>query len=103
MANCGFKGPLFAGQSGETAQGGALILVRSIVKTPVALIDGVFPLVIATGAGAEMRQSLETAVTLERLPPVRLPILWGLAYAKCLERWHLCPVDLTGWPWARPS
>ena len=36
--------------------------LRPIVMTSLAFILGVVPLVIATGAGAEMRQSLGTAV-----------------------------------------
>ena len=36
--------------------------LRPILMTSLAFIFGVVPLVIATGAGAEMRQSLGTAV-----------------------------------------
>ena len=36
--------------------------LRPILMTSLAFILGVVPLVIATGAGAEMRQSLGTAV-----------------------------------------
>jgi multidrug efflux pump len=46
----------------EAALGAARIRFRPIVMTSLAFIGGVFPLVIATGAGAEMRQSLGTAV-----------------------------------------
>jgi multidrug efflux pump len=46
----------------EAAQGAARIRFRPIIMTSVAFIGGVFPLVVATGAGAEMRQSLGTAV-----------------------------------------
>ena len=38
------------------------IRFRPIIMTSLAFIGGVFPLVVATGAGAEMRQSLGTAV-----------------------------------------
>jgi multidrug efflux pump len=41
---------------------GARIRFRPIIMTSLAFIGGVFPLVVATGAGAEMRQSLGTAV-----------------------------------------
>jgi multidrug efflux pump len=40
----------------------ARIRFRPIVMTSLAFIGGVYPLVVATGAGAEMRQSLGTAV-----------------------------------------
>jgi multidrug efflux pump len=46
----------------EAAQGAARTRFRPIIMTSVAFIGGVFPLVVATGAGAEMRQSLGTAV-----------------------------------------
>ncbi|MEM8644555.1 MAG: efflux RND transporter permease subunit, partial [Pseudomonadota bacterium] len=40
----------------------ARVRLRPILMTALAFILGVVPLVIATGAGAEMRQSLGTAV-----------------------------------------
>ena len=46
----------------QAAQGAARIRFRPIIMTSVAFIGGVYPLVVATGAGAEMRQSLGTAV-----------------------------------------
>ena len=46
----------------EATQGAARIRFRPIIMTSLAFIGGVFPLVVATGAGAEMRQSLGTAV-----------------------------------------
>jgi multidrug efflux pump len=46
----------------EAARGAARVRFRPIVMTSLAFIGGVFPLVVATGAGAEMRQSLGTAV-----------------------------------------
>ena len=46
----------------EAALEAARIRFRPIIMTSLAFIGGVFPLVVATGAGAEMRQSLGTAV-----------------------------------------
>jgi multidrug efflux pump len=46
----------------EAAQQAAQIRFRPIIMTSLAFIGGVYPLVVATGAGAEMRQSLGTAV-----------------------------------------
>jgi multidrug efflux pump len=46
----------------EATQAAARIRFRPIIMTSVAFIGGVYPLVVATGAGAEMRQSLGTAV-----------------------------------------
>jgi multidrug efflux pump len=46
----------------EATRAAARIRFRPIIMTSVAFIGGVFPLVVATGAGAEMRRSLGTAV-----------------------------------------
>jgi predicted RND superfamily exporter protein len=46
----------------EAARAASRIRFRPIIMTSVAFIGGVYPLVVATGAGAEMRQSLGTAV-----------------------------------------
>jgi multidrug efflux pump len=46
----------------EASLEAAKIRFRPIIMTSLAFIFGVLPLVIATGAGAEMRQSLGTAV-----------------------------------------
>jgi multidrug efflux pump len=46
----------------QATRAAARIRFRPIIMTSVAFIGGVYPLVVATGAGAEMRQSLGTAV-----------------------------------------
>src|SRR5205085_3135238 len=46
----------------EAAVEAAKVRLRPIVMTSFAFILGVFPLVIARGAGAEMRRTLGTAV-----------------------------------------
>ena len=46
----------------EAAIAAARTRLRPILMTSFAFIFGVVPLVIATGAGSEMRQSLGTAV-----------------------------------------
>ena len=46
----------------QAAISGAQVRLRPILMTSFAFILGVVPLVVATGAGAEMRQSLGTAV-----------------------------------------
>jgi multidrug efflux pump len=46
----------------QAARGAAAIRFRPIIMTSLAFIGGVYPLVVASGAGAEMRQSLGTAV-----------------------------------------
>ena len=47
---------------GEAAVSAARTRLRPILMTSLAFIFGVAPLVVATGAGSEMRQSLGTAV-----------------------------------------
>jgi multidrug efflux pump subunit AcrB len=47
---------------GEAAVSAARTRLRPILMTSLAFILGVAPLVVATGAGSEMRQSLGTAV-----------------------------------------
>ena len=49
-------------EAAEAATAAARIRLRPILMTSFAFILGVFPLAVATGAGAEMRQSLGTAV-----------------------------------------
>ncbi len=49
-------------EAGVAATTAARIRLRPILMTSFAFILGVFPLAIATGAGAEMRQSLGTTV-----------------------------------------
>ncbi|MFA9409044.1 MAG: efflux RND transporter permease subunit, partial [Candidatus Dadabacteria bacterium] len=46
----------------EAAMQAAMIRLRPILMTAFAFILGVFPLVIASGAGAQSRHSLGTAV-----------------------------------------
>jgi len=46
----------------DAAVAAARTRLRPIIMTSLAFILGVFPLAIAVGAGAEMRQSLGTAV-----------------------------------------
>jgi multidrug efflux pump len=46
----------------QAARGAAEVRFRPIIMTSLAFIGGVYPLVVATGAGAEMRRSLGTAV-----------------------------------------
>ena len=46
----------------EATRGAARTRFRPIIMTSLAFIGGVYPLVVATGAGAEMRRSLGTAV-----------------------------------------
>ncbi len=50
------------GTAGEAAVHAARTRLRPILMTSLAFILGVAPLAVATGAGAEMRQSLGTAV-----------------------------------------
>ena len=46
----------------EAALDAARLRLRPILMTSIAFIAGVFPLVVSTGAGAEMRRAMGTAV-----------------------------------------
>jgi multidrug efflux pump len=46
----------------EAAVEAARLRLRPILMTSIAFIAGVFPLVVSTGAGAEMRQAMGVAV-----------------------------------------
>jgi multidrug efflux pump subunit AcrB len=50
-------------ERGDAAVAAARLRLRAILKTSFAFIFGVIPLAIAVGPGAEMRQSLGTAVS----------------------------------------
>lgn len=56
-----FRADLDNKQAAEAAMGGRLRL-RPILMTSFAFIFGVIPLIMATGAGAKMRQALGTVV-----------------------------------------
>jgi HAE1 family hydrophobic/amphiphilic exporter-1 len=67
----------------DSAVEGATIRLRPILMTSFAFVFGVFPLVIATGAGAASRQALGTAVVGGMLGVTILgifftPVLWVL-------------------------
>src|ERR1041384_4285907 len=73
----------------------ARLRLRPIVMTSLAFIFGVVPLVVATGAGAEMRRSLGTAVFSGMLgvtlfgiflTPVFFYVIQGFGETRLLEK-----------------
>ena len=64
----------------EAATPAARIRLRPILMTSFAFILGVFPLAVATGAGAEMRQSLGTAVFFGMLGVTAFGLLFTPAF-----------------------
>jgi hypothetical protein len=66
--------------SGEAAVHAARTRLRPILMTSFSFILGVAPLVVATGAGAEMRQSLGTAVLFGMLGVTGFGLLFTPAF-----------------------
>src|SRR5258706_12019810 len=64
----------------EAAMAAARIRLRPILMTSFAFILGVFPLAVATGAGAEMRPSLGTAVFFGMLGVTAFGLLFTPAF-----------------------
>ncbi len=70
----------------EAAIGAARRRLRPILMTSLAFILGVAPLVVATGAGAEMRQSLGTAVFGGMLGVTGFGLLFTPAFYTLVQR-----------------
>jgi multidrug efflux pump subunit AcrB len=70
----------------EAATAAARIRLRPILMTSFAFILGVFPLAVATGAGAEMRQSLGTAVFFGMLGVTIFGLLFTPAFYTFIRR-----------------
>ena len=71
---------------GEAAVRAARTRLRPILMTSFAFILGVAPLVVATGAGAEMRQSLGTAVFFGMLGVTGFGLLFTPAFYTVVRR-----------------
>jgi hydrophobe/amphiphile efflux-1 (HAE1) family protein len=71
---------------GEAAVSAARTRLRPILMTSLAFILGVAPLVVATGAGAEMRQSLGTAVFSGMLGVTGFGLLFTPAFYTVVRR-----------------
>ena len=65
---------------GEAAVHAARTRLRPILMTSLSFILGVAPLAVATGAGAEMRQSLGTAVLFGMLGVTAFGLLFTPAF-----------------------
>jgi hydrophobe/amphiphile efflux-1 (HAE1) family protein len=73
---------------GEAAVRAARTRLRPILMTSLAFILGVAPLVVATGAGAEMRQSLGTAVFCGMLGVTAFGLLFTPAFYVVVRRFE---------------
>ena len=65
----------------------ARIRLRPILMTSMAFILGVVPLAVATGAGAEMRQSLGTAVFFGMLGVTVFGLIFTPTFYTIVQRW----------------
>jgi multidrug efflux pump subunit AcrB len=70
----------------EAAIHAARTRLRPILMTSLAFIQGVTPLVVATGAGAEMRQSLGTAVLGGMLGVTAFGLIFTPAFYTVVQR-----------------
>jgi len=75
----------------EAAIHAARTRLRPILMTSLAFILGVAPLVVATGAGAEMRQSLGTAVFGGMLGVTAFGLIFTPAFYTIVQRMGLAP------------
>jgi HAE1 family hydrophobic/amphiphilic exporter-1 len=80
----------------EAAINAARTRLRPILMTSLAFIMGVAPLVVATGAGAEMRQSLGTAVFSGMLGVTAFGLLFTPAFYVLVRRFRTGPADEAG-------
>jgi multidrug efflux pump subunit AcrB len=77
------------GTAAEAAIYAARTRLRPILMTSLAFILGVTPLVVATGAGAEMRQSLGTAVFAGMLGVTAFGLIFTPAFYTIVQRMGL--------------
>ncbi|HLY91071.1 MAG TPA: efflux RND transporter permease subunit, partial [Acetobacteraceae bacterium] len=75
--------------------------LRPILMTSLAFILGVAPLVVATGAGAEMRQSLGTAVFGGMLGVTGFGLLFTPAFFTLTQRFGRLPGRASAGGWAQ--
>jgi HAE1 family hydrophobic/amphiphilic exporter-1 len=82
-------------QDGSTLAAAAVYAARTrlrpILMTSLAFLLGVAPLVIATGAGAEMRQSLGTAVFGGMLGVTAFGLIFTPAFYTLVQRFSFAP------------
>jgi multidrug efflux pump subunit AcrB len=74
-------------QPEEAATAAAQTRLRPILMTSFAFILGVAPLAVATGAGAEMRQSLGTAVLFGMLGVTGFGLVFTPAFYTIVRKW----------------
>jgi hydrophobe/amphiphile efflux-1 (HAE1) family protein len=77
----------------EAAVYAARTRLRPILMTSLAFLLGVAPLVVATGAGAEMRQSLGTAVFGGMLGVTAFGLIFTPAFYALVQRFGFNPVE----------
>jgi hydrophobe/amphiphile efflux-1 (HAE1) family protein len=82
----------------EAAVYAARTRLRPILMTSLAFLLGVAPLVVATGAGAEMRQSLGTAVFGGMLGVTAFGLIFTPAFYALVQRFGSTPVERKSTP-----
>jgi HAE1 family hydrophobic/amphiphilic exporter-1 len=87
----------------EAATAAAKLRFRAIIMTSFAFIVGVFPLVIATGAGAAGRQAVGTAVCFGMLIVTMLGVFFTPAFYVLMQRFKKAPVRAESGPEPRSA
>jgi hydrophobe/amphiphile efflux-1 (HAE1) family protein len=87
----------------EAAVYAARTRLRPILMTSLAFLLGVAPLVVATGAGAEMRQSLGTAVFGGMLGVTAFGLIFTPAFYSLVQRFGFAPGESKSAPQARDA
>jgi len=87
----------------EAAVYAARTRLRPILMTSLAFLLGVAPLVVATGAGAEMRQSLGTAVFGGMLGVTTFGLIFTPAFYSLVQRFGFAPGESKSAPQARDA
>lgn len=82
----------------EAAMNGASLRFRAVMMTALSFLFGVFPLVIATGAGAESRIAIGVTTFSGMLFATVIGLIFVPAlYAAC-QRWREWIKNKVGWP-----
>ena len=87
----------------EAAVYAARTRLRPILMTSLAFLLGVAPLVVATGAGAEMRQSLGTAVFGGMLGVTTFGLIFTPAFYSLVQRFGFAPGESKSAPLPRDA
>ncbi len=82
----------------EAAMNGASLRFRAVLMTALSFLFGVFPLVVATGAGAAGRQAIGITTFSGMLAATVVGIVFTPALYSACQRWREWIKEKIGWP-----